>query len=387
LPIRQLKELRQELEKIERTDSPFASKIRPNAPVHWVEPKLVCEVSFSEWTRDKLMRQPIFEGLRPDKKPKEVKREMPKLTKKDKDSQKPDKKGGGGLEFSHLDKVFFPEAGYTKGELIKYYQQVMPFILPYLTGRPHNLLRQPNGYKGKSFFQKDVAGVVPDWVKTASIYSESNQKNIDYYVCDSPESLLYMVQLGCIEINPWNSTVKKLQKPDWIVIDLDPEAIAFKKVVEVALEVKRLADELKIPTYPKTSGKTGIHIYIPTKASYDYKQARQFGELLANIINQRLPKITSVKRDPKERQKRIYLDFLQNREGQTLAAPYSVRPTKEASVSTPLHWDEVNQKLEPASFTIKNIGKRLDKQGDLWRPVLKQKVDIKAALSKIGQVT
>lgn len=288
------------------------------------------------------------------------------------------------FEFSHLDKIFFPEAGYTKGDLAEYYQRVMPFILPYVKGRPHNLLRQPNGYRGESFFQKDVGNTVPKWVKTASIYSESNQKNISYYLCDSPDSLLYEVQLGCIEINPWNSSVKKLKKPDWVVIDLDPEAIAFNKVVEVALEVKKLADELKIPTYPKTSGKTGIHIFIPTKAAYTYEQSKQFAQLLANIINQKLPDITSIVRDPKKRQKRVYVDFLQNREGQTLAAPYSVRPTKEASVSAPLHWDEVNAKLDPAKFTIKNIFKRLDKEGDLWKPVLKQKVDIKAVLSKIG---
>jgi bifunctional non-homologous end joining protein LigD len=291
--------------------------------------------------------------------------------------------GKGLLEFSHLDKVFFPEAGYTKGDLVEYYQGVMPFILPYVKDRPHNLLRQPNGYKGESFFQKDVGGTVPRWVKTASIYSESNQKNISYYVCDSPESLLYEVQLGCIEINPWNSTVKKLKKPDWIVIDLDPEDIPFKKVVEVAIAVKKLTDEIKIPALPKTSGKTGIHIFIPTKASYTYEQGKQFAQLLANIINQELPDITSIVRDPKKRKKRIYLDFLQNREGQTLAAPYSVRPTKVASVSTPLHWDEVNNKLDPAQFTIKTTPKRLDKEGDLWKPVLKQKVDIKAALKKL----
>ena len=287
------------------------------------------------------------------------------------------------FEITHRDKIFFPEAGYTKGDLVEYYRRVMPFILPYVKDRPHNLLRQPNGYKGKSFFQKDVAGVVPKWVKTASIYSESNQRNIKYYHCDSPDSLLYEVQLGCIEINPWNSRVKKLKKPDWIVIDLDPEDISFQKVVKVALEVKKLTDELKIPTYPKTSGKTGIHIYIPTKAAYSYEQAKQLAQLLANVVNQKLPDITSVTRDPAKRQKRVYLDFLQNREGQTLAAPYSVRPTKEASVSTPLHWDEVNDKLDPSKFTIKNIFKRLDKEGDLWKPVLKQKVDIKAVLSKL----
>jgi bifunctional non-homologous end joining protein LigD len=288
------------------------------------------------------------------------------------------------VEFSHLDKIFFPDAKITKGDLIDYYAKLGDYILPYLKDRPHSLLRQPNGYSGDSFFQKDMADMPPDWVKTASIFSESNDKNINYLVCDSLDSLLYMVQLGCIEINPWNSTVKHLEKPDWIVIDLDPEDIPFKKVVEAALVVKALTDELKIPALLKTSGKTGIHIFIPTKAAYNYDQAKQFAEILANLVHQRLPDTTSVERNPAKRQKRIYVDFLQNRQGQTLAAPYSVRPTKAASVSTPLHWDEVNGKLDPANFTIRNILKRIEREGDLWSPVFQQKVDIKAALSKLG---
>jgi bifunctional non-homologous end joining protein LigD len=193
-----------------------------------------------------------------------------------------------------------------------------------------------------------------------------------------------MVQLGCIEINPWNSTTKHLDKPDWVVIDLDPEDIPFKKVVEAALVVKKLVDELKIPAIPKTSGKTGIHIYIPTKAAYNYDQAKQFGQILATLVYERLPDTTSLERSPAKRQQKIYVDFLQNREGQTLAAPYSVRPTKAASVSTPLHWDEVNQKLDPSNFTIKNTLKRLDKEGDLWKPIFKQKVDIKKVLKQLA---
>ena len=288
------------------------------------------------------------------------------------------------FEFTHLDKIFFPEAKITKGDLANYYREVMPYIFPYLKGRPCNLLRQPNGIGGQSFFQKDVGGTVPSWVKTASIYSESNGHNIDYYLCDSPDSLLYMVQLGCVEINPWNSTIKNLKKPDWIVIDLDPEDISFKEVVKAALAVKDICEQLKIPAYPKTSGKTGIHIFIPAKAAYTYEQSRQFAQLLASLVNERLPGTTSLKRDPKDRQKRIYVDYLQNREGQTLAAPYSVRPTKSASVSTPLHWDEVNNKLDPARFTIKNIFKRLESVGDLWQPVLKQKVDLKQSLKRMS---
>ena len=288
------------------------------------------------------------------------------------------------MKFTHLDKVFFPEKGYTKGDLVDYYTNLSKFILPYLKDRPHSLKRQPDGIGGESFFQKDVNNMPPKWVKKASIYSESNQKNINYLVCDSEDSLLYMVQLGCIEINPWNSRVKKLNKPDWLVIDLDPEDIGFDKVVEAALMTKKICDELKIPTYPKTSGKTGIHIYLPLGASYTYDQTKQLAEILANLVHERLPNTTSVERNPKKRQQKIYVDFLQNREGQTLAAPYSVRPTPEAIVSTPLHWEEVNKRLDPKKFTIKNTLKRLEKEGDLWKPVLGKGIDIKKILVEMN---
>jgi bifunctional non-homologous end joining protein LigD len=287
------------------------------------------------------------------------------------------------IELTHADKVFFPKTGYTKGDLFEYYQTVSKLMLPYLKDRPHSLLRMPNGIGGPAFFQKDVESH-PGWIKTAAIFSESNDKDIHYYVCDSVDSLLYMVQLGCVEINPWNSRLKKLEKPDWLVIDLDPEKIEFKYVVETAQVVHQVCDELDIPTYPKTSGKTGIHIYIPLAAKYNYDQGKQFAEILANIINDRTPEHTSIVRLPSKRQGKVYVDFLQNRKGQTLAAPYSVRPTEEASVSAPLHWDEVNNKLKPSNFTIKNIEKRIDKVGDLWKPVLGKGIDIKKTLSKLG---
>jgi bifunctional non-homologous end joining protein LigD len=287
------------------------------------------------------------------------------------------------VEFSHLDKIFFPEAGISKGDLVEYYALAGQWMLKYLKNRPHSLLRQPDGIKGAAFFQKDVDHMPPAWAKTAEIYSESNQKKIHYLVCDSLDSLLYMIQLGCIEINPWNSRTNHLPKPDWAVIDLDPEAIGFEEVIKVAQVVRTLCGELKIPSYPKTSGKTGIHIYIPLKAKYDYEQTKQFAQLLATLAHQRSPGTTSLERSPKKRQGKIYIDFLQNREGQTLAAPYSVRPTPAASVSTPLHWDEVKKGLQPFGFTIKNILKRLDREGDLWSPVMGQGVDIKKVLSTL----
>ncbi len=291
----------------------------------------------------------------------------------------------GKVELTHLDKVFFPKAGYTKGDLINYYIAIAPTILPYLKNRPHSLLRQPNGISGEAFFQKDVDHMPPAWAKTIKLHAESTGEDIHYLVCNSSDTLLYMVQLGCIEINPWNSRVGKLDKPDWAVIDLDPEAVGFDKVVQTALAVKAVCDELKIPSHPKTSGKTGIHIYIPLGAKYNYDQTKQFAETLANLAHQRVPDFTSVVRMPKKRQGKVYVDFLQNRQGQTLAAPYSVRPTEVASVSTPLHWDEVNKRLDPAKLTIKNTKQRLAKVGDLWKPVLGKGIDIKKVLAQLAR--
>jgi bifunctional non-homologous end joining protein LigD len=387
IPSQQLPDLRRRLEKIERPSSPFSAKIKPNAPVHWVEPHLLAEVTFSEWTADKRMRQPIFIGLREDKPAKAVKRELPKHIKeaKAKPMMRTSKtKSKATVEFSHLDKVFFPKTGITKGDLIDYYRQMGERMLPYIKDRPHSLLRQPNGIGGQAFFQKDFSHPPPAGIKTTPIYSESNQKEINYLVCDSVDSLLYMVQLGCIEINPWNSRLKHLAKPDWVVIDLDPEDISFDEVIKVAQVARELCQELKIPAYPKTSGKTGIHIFMPLNAKYDYEQAKQFGQLLATLIQQRIPETTSLVRSPTKRQGKIYIDFLQNREGQTLSAAYSVRPTEVASVSAPLHWDEIKKGLDPSDFTLKNIFKRLDSVGELWYPVVGKGIDLAKILKSLA---
>lgn len=284
---------------------------------------------------------------------------------------------------THLDKVFFPVTKYTKGDLFDYYQSVAKTMLPYLKDRPHSLLRHPNGITQESFFQKNIEQP-PKWLKTITIHSQSTDEDVHYLVAKDLDHLLYMVQLGCIEINPWNSRVGRLGKPDWLILDLDPEGIGFEKVVEAAKAVKAVCDDLAVPSYPKTSGKTGLHIYVPLAAKYSYKQIRQFAEILANLINVRTPDFTSVLRLPKKRRGKVYVDFLQNSEGQTLAAPYSIRPTPEATVSTPLHWDEVNAQLDPTRFTIKNTTKRLAKTGNLWKPVLGKGIDIEKILNRLS---
>lgn len=290
------------------------------------------------------------------------------------------------LKLTNQQKVYWPDEGYTKGDLVNYYAEVADWILPYLKDRPQSLNRFPNGIKGPSFYQKDMdTKVIPAWLRTEPVFSESNDENLDYLICNDKATLMYMANLGCIEINPWNSRLKSLEKPDWMVIDLDPEDIDFKEVVKAALATKKVCDKLEIDCYCKTSGATGLHIYIPLGAKYEYAIVRSFGQLLATQIHELLPDTTSMVRQPKNRQKKVYLDYLQNSKGQTLAAPYSVRPKPGATVSTPLEWSEVNAKLHPSQFTIKNIFKRLDKKGDLWKPVLGKGVDIKSVLKKLEE--
>ncbi len=380
IPDEERKKLLTRMKKLERKSSPFSTEPKPNAPVHWIKPELVCEMSFAEWTGDGIMRHPQFEGLRPDKKPTDVVREKAKNTK-----AMPAKNSGGlPFEITHPDKIFFPKAKYTKGDLIEYYASVAEYMLPYLKDRPHSLNRMPHGIDGESFYQKNNPHL-PDWVPHKDIFSDSNNENLRWMVGGQLDTLLYMVQLGCVEINPWNSRVGHLDHPDWIVIDLDPDGNKFDEVIQVARTTHEVCEEWGIPTYPKTSGKTGLHIYVPMGAKYTYEQAKNLAHLIALEVHKREPKITSIIRDPAKRKHKIYVDFLQNRQGQTLAAPYSVRPTPEATVSMPLDWKEVKPGLKPTDFTIKNALTRIKKTGDLHKPVLGKPIDLKQTLKKIPQ--
>jgi bifunctional non-homologous end joining protein LigD len=403
--------------------SPFTEKVRLNNEVQWLRPEIVCEIKFTEWTSEGNLRHPVFMGLRTDKKASEVKRENPtimvikkqnkvvekripepgtkkgkgekseKRKKEIKETESSDEKaeteydlkiGKINLHFTNQNKIYWPVEKYTKRDLIGYYDKISAFILPYLKDRPESMNRFPNGINKPSFYQKDVdREKVPSWLKTEKIYSESNKEEIDYLVCNDKATLLYMANLGCIEINPWNSRIGKLDFPDWIVIDLDPDEISFKEVVRTALTVKETLDDLAVNCYCKTSGATGLHIYIPLTAKYDYKTARIFAELIAGLVHDKLPDITSLVRNPSKRKGKIYLDFLQNSKGQTLAAPYAVRPRPGATVSTPLSWKEVNDKLDPTQFTIRTIPKRIEKIGDIWKPVIGKGENIFRVLKKL----
>ncbi len=408
LDTRALADLRSRLEPLVQRKCPFPNRPATNAPVHWVEPRLVCEVSFQEWTQDGVMRQPIFVGLREDKPARMVRREEPKrideeglnghvpqtsaskapsgpsvpLAPKQRSSRK---RSGAEPPLTHLDKVYWPKEGYTKGDLIAYYREISPVILPYLRDRPLSLHRHPNGIEGQSFFQKDVSKQPPPpEVKTVTVKHDSG--HIRYALCQDEYTLLYLANLGCIEMNPWNARVGSLENPDYLVIDLDPEAAPFARVVEAAIAVHRLLDRAGAHSVCKTSGKRGLHIFVPLAARYDHDQVRQFAEIVANLVHRQLPKATSVVRSPALRQGRVYLDFLQNRRGQTLAAPYSVRPYPGATVSTPLRWREVRKSLDPSRFTIRTLMRRLDQVGDLWRPVLEGGIDLADCLARLQKL-
>lgn len=371
---RELAELHATLSKTVRNTAPLKERVPINSPITWVNPKYVIESAFSEWTPEGYMRHPVYAGLRIDKKPEEVVREFPRNEAAEKVKSP---------HFSNLDKVFWPEEGYTKGDLIEYYDRLAETILPYLKGRPENLNRHPNGWQGKSFFQKDISGAVPPFAQSVKIWSDTNRKKIEYLVCNNKETLLYMANLGCIEINPWSSRVGNLEKPDFMIFDIDPNGRPFEDVIAVAGEINRLLAKAGARSYPKTSGKTGLHILVPLGGRYPYEAVKDFAELIMRLAHRKLPDITSIERSPKKRKDKIYLDYLQNRYGQTVAAPYSLRPFAGATVSTPLEWREVKKGLEPKKFNIKTILERLKKKGDLMRPMLAQSVDLKEAVTRL----
>jgi bifunctional non-homologous end joining protein LigD len=326
-----LKSLYSEMVELKSKECPFKIKPKANSPVTWVKPKLIAEVAFQEWTEEGIMRQPVFQGLRDDKKPKQVNKEEAAV--------------------SNPSKVLWPNEGITKGDLIHYYEEISEYILPYLKNRPLVMHRFPNGIDKEGFYQKEAGTHLPDFVKTFAVQHED--RKINYIVVDNVETLLYVANLGSIEMHPFNATCKHLLQPDYLVFDLDPEAIDFEEVIKTANTLHDFLDELNVPNYCKTSGSRGLHIYVPVHAKYDYETVRELGRLIASLVNEKLPKITSLERSPKKRQGKVYIDYLQNREMQTVVAPYSVRPKPNATVSTPLEWSEVKKVSTPRNLPLK----------------------------------
>jgi bifunctional non-homologous end joining protein LigD len=408
------------------------SRFRPNPPhatTTWLKPSVVCEVSYAEITSDGVMRHPSFEGLREDKKATDVVRETAADTneviadeKKPKDNKKentaitavkskPSKAdnlvrplgeavrksllnptdeaqirqiNGHELKFSNLSKIYWPKEKYTKRDIINYYYQVAPFILPYLYNRPQSLNRYPNGITGESFYQKDVSGKAPDWIKQFP-YHTSDDKDKNFMVGTDESSLLYMANLGCIEMHPWNSTIENPDNPDWCAIDLDPgEKTTFEQVIETAQVTKKILDSIDVPAYCKTSGSTGIHIYIPLEAKYTYDECQLFAKWIATQVTYELPNFTTIERMTSNRKGKLYVDFLQNRPKATLAAAYSLRPKPGATVSMPLHWEEVKKGLKLKDFNINNAVARAKSEGDIFKPVLGKGIDLEKIMEKIN---
>ncbi|OQW49331.1 MAG: hypothetical protein A4S09_12510 [Proteobacteria bacterium SG_bin7] len=284
------------------------------------------------------------------------------------------------VRLTNPDKIFFPNDKITKGDVFKYYQEVSQYILPFLKDRPQSLNRHPNGIHQAGFYQKDMTGHIPKFLKTERIFSESADKTIDYVLCQNESSLLYIINLGCIEINPWFSRVGSLDNPDFLVIDLDPDGNEFHHVIEIAHQVREILLNVGVESLCKTSGATGIHIAVPTAAKYSFDDVREFAEIVCRIIAKKFPATTSVERNPSRRKKKIYLDFMQNRRGQTLAAPFCLRPRDLAPVSMPLSWKDLKSGLTPEDFTIKNAVRLIPKQVRHWSPVLEKGINLNACL-------
>jgi bifunctional non-homologous end joining protein LigD len=401
-----IKSMMTALTPLARATSPFAEGTPTGKGHHWVEPRLVCEVRFTEWTREGGLRHPTFLGVRTDKRPEDCRKEEPvQLVAAPAPAATPPAvaaRGGKGrgratstatpaaapapprptVAVTNPKKVFWPD-GKTKGDLVAYYETVAPLLLPYLRDRPVVLTRFPDGIGGKSFFQKDAPVYVPDWVRTESVSSGDAERDINYFVIDDVESLRYVANLGTIPLHVWSACVSALENPDWMVIDLDPKEAPFAHVVQVARALKTILDQLELPSYVKTSGATGLHVLIPMGRRYTHEETRTFARLLAMLTVEAVPEISTVTRAIRGRGGKVYVDFGQNGRGNTIVAPYSVRPLPGAPASCPLRWDEVNARLDPAAFTIVTIPKRFEAMKDPMTPVLGEGVDVVAAISKI----
>jgi bifunctional non-homologous end joining protein LigD len=371
------------------TKCPFTPRPNPDKGMTWVKPELVCEVKFANWTQDGRLRAPVFLGLRDDKPAAQVHQEdaAPNQTFPPAAKDSTLQVDGHTIKFTNLKKVYYPDEGYTKGDVLNYYADVADLILPHLKDRPLSLKRYPNGIKEEFFFQKNTPETFPPWLRTELIDSEHNQKPIRYVFAEDHASLLYLVNLGCIDHNPWMSRSPHLDNPDFILIDLDPQDCPFELIVDAALMVKRTLDRIGLVGYPKTTGGDGMHVYIPVEPIYSYDETRTFAELLARIAIGEKPEMFTTPRSVQKRQRnRVYFDYLQNGKSKTIAAPYVLRAYPGAPVATPLEWSEVRRGLHPSQFTIANVRERFAEKGDLFAGVLDEPQTIDRALEKVSEL-
>jgi bifunctional non-homologous end joining protein LigD len=387
---KQLEETRGALDAIRRDDAPCARA--PGGGEHsWVEPELVCEVRYREWTEDGLLRHPVFLRFRDDKPPKEC--ELPRVGTREQTEQafaagtaESPATRLAELRLTNLDKVFWPEEEYTKGDLIEYYRAIAPWILPYLADRPVVMTRFPDGIEGKSFFQKDAPGFAPEWIRRERVWNEDTERELNYFIADDEASLLYIINLGSIPLHLWASRSGALERPDWCILDLDPKEAPFGHVVRIARVLHRLCEEIELPNFAKTSGKSGLHVLIPLGRQVTHEQSRTLGELLARVAVAELPDMATIARLPAQREGKVYVDYLQNGHGKLLVAPFCVRPYPGALVSMPLRWHEVNAKLDMRKHTIRTAAARMKRLGeDPLKPVLELKPDLGAVLGGLQE--
>jgi bifunctional non-homologous end joining protein LigD len=421
-----LTELYRKLRAIEIPESPFVTEPETNQPAHWTEPRFVAEVRFNEWTAGGHLRQPVFLGLRDDKDPTQVVREpvggaaqqartpqrVVAAAKKTPAARKPAakaKRGGSAgvrkaakavdhatvaaqlraaptakkatlhidatttLDLTNLGKMFFPVAKVTKGRLLEYYAEVAPYLLPALADRPLVLKRYPNGIRESAFYQQKAPDQTPPGIRVESVADDgiTTQRRL---IGGDLATLLYIVQLGAVSTDPWHSRVQSIADADYSIVDLDPGPKAtFKRVIQVARWVKEVLDEFGLHAVPKTSGASGIHVVLPLPEGAGYDVSVTLAELVARRVNEKHPKETTVVRAVKARPPdAVYVDYLQNIRGKTVASVYSARAEPHASVSTPLKWNELTDDLTPRDFTVENVLARLRKVGDLWAAGMKR---------------
>jgi bifunctional non-homologous end joining protein LigD len=397
------------LQPLRRDTSPFGAGTPTGRGHHWVEPKLVCEVQFAEWTPDGGIRHPVFLGLRRDKRPEDCRREpeVPIATAPPPDTEpraqsraRPARSRAGAkaaqapeaaakpqidVKITNPNKVFWPDEGYTKADLVDYYVSVAPLLLPYLRNRPVVLTRYPDGIAGKSFFQKDAPDFVPAWVRTERIYSKDAEREISYFVVNDVETLKYVANSASIPLHLWSSRLTSQDRADWLVLDLDPKGAPFTDVVKVARALHEILETIEVPNYVKTSGGTGLHILVPLGAEYGYDETRTFARLLAMLAQEATPELVTLARPIRSRGGKVYVDYVQNGHGRTIVAPYSLRPLPGAPASCPLEWREVTPKLDPRRFTLKTLPKRFEKMPDPMAPVLSGSIDMAVAIKRIEE--
>jgi len=384
---RELAELRAALDASPPWTPPFPPP-EGSRQSRWVEPHLACQVRYREWPEGHAVRLPVFVRMRPDKPAVECTPPPRRTGHADAPAPSPDVVVDAAapreLRLSNLKKVFWPDEGYTKGDLIAYYRAIAPWILPYLADRPTVLTRYPDGITGKHFYQKDIPDWVPPWLRTIALWSEHSGREIHYVLVDDADGLAYVANLGSIPIHVWASRTADLGRPDWTIIDLDPKGAPREHVVPLALAVHELCESIALPNYVKTSGQTGLHVLVPLGGQLTFDQARQLAYLLGMVVESRHRDMATTLRNPAARGGRVYLDWGQNAHGQLLVAPFSVRPVPGATVSMPLTWDEVTPALDVRAFTIRTALARMERLGaDPVRPVLTERPDLAAALEKL----